>query len=182
MDYITPPDDINLNQTNDAQVNMPPMPTADDVVFCSDDFGQLVPVEREALLFRPAVYGILLENTQVLLHAHARTGRWHLPGGFVEREQAPDQALRLHFRSTTGMMPVIQSVAMVDDLFYYDGEQGYRLSALYYLVGRPSAGLANLIDFNNEARPEWVSLSTLDRLDMQFGFDAIQNAQLITQK
>ena len=150
-----------------------------ELAYCCDSLGKIVPIPQEDLLFRPAVYGILLENKQVLLQAHLETGRWHLPGGFVEREQAPDQALRQHFRAATGMMPLIQSVVMVDDLFHYDGQYGYRLSVLYYLLDRPNSGLVNLIDFNNEARPEWTPLSSLDRADMQFGYDAIQNAQLI---
>ena len=150
-----------------------------DLVYCCDSSGKIFPIPSDQLLFRPAVYGVLLENTQVLLQAHPQTNRWHLPGGFVEREQAPDQALRQHFRAATGMMPLIRSVVMVDDLFYYDGQHGYRLSVLYYLLDRPDSGLVNLIDFNNEARPGWIPLSSLDRADMQFGYDAIQNAQLI---
>lgn len=153
--------------------------TIEDVIYCCDDYGQLFAVPPADLLFSPAVYGIFMENKQVLLQSNRDTGRKHLPGGLVDRLQAPEQAMRQYFREATGMMPVIQSLIMVDDRYYYDGESGYRLSVLYYLLEQPGSGrLTNLIDFGNEARPEWVSLSELQRQDMQFGYDAIQNVLL----
>lgn len=49
-------------------------------VICYDVDGNTVSVSPGALLFRPAVYGIFIENNQILLVRDAASNLWQPPG------------------------------------------------------------------------------------------------------
>lgn len=151
------------------------VPTAGaDVVYCCDVHGQLHPVPRTQITFNPAVYGILVEDGQVLLHKNRTTQWYQPPGGRVAPEQTATQAMRQHFRATTGITPIIGDLLLVEDVYELDEERkAWHISRMYYALERPVGGREGLIDFENSARPDWVDLAKLKREHLQLGYDAV---------
>lgn len=144
-------------------------------IICYDVHGNRVPVAPEALLFRPAAYGLFMENNQVLLLKHEDTGLWYPPGKMLADNETPAQAVRYTFRKLSGMTPQLGSLIYVEDQYFVDGERrAWQLSVMYYGLERPSAA-ATLTE--SEAMT-WVPLDELSRRDMQFGFEAIQAGRL----
>jgi ADP-ribose pyrophosphatase YjhB (NUDIX family) len=149
------------------------------LVTCYDDQGRPTAVPAASLLFRVAAYGVLIENNQVLLCAHPVTMKWQLPGGPISGNEKPDHSVRLRFQAVAGITPAAGPLLLAEDRYHFDSdEQAWRLAVLYYGMLRPSAAFRNLIDFDNPARPEWVSLESLQREQMALGYDAVEAGRL----
>lgn len=148
-------------------------------ILCYDQNGRSAPLPPEQITFSPAAYGILIENNQVLLQRHPITELWRLPGGVLAGQETPGQAVRRHFRAVTGMTPLLGPLLHVEEQhLLLEEEKGLHLSVLYYVLERPTALVAGLINFDHPQRPEWIPLDALDRSQLQFGYEAIQAAQL----
>ena len=146
---------------------------------CYDEDGRAFPVSPEAITFRPAVYGIFIENEAVLLMRHPRTERWQPPGGILGDVDTPTQAVRHHFRNLTGITPVLGPLLCSEERYVLDSERrAWHLSPLYYALERPPMTATTLAELSGEQETSRVPLADLRREDMQFGYDAVQAAIL----
>jgi ADP-ribose pyrophosphatase YjhB (NUDIX family) len=144
-------------------------------MLCFDDNGQVVDVLGGPVGVRPAVYGILIENDQVLLQPHERSGLWQPPGKVLEIGETPTSAVIRCFQAAAGIQPVINGLLMAEDRCWLDRNgHPWQLSVLYYALKRPAAGVAGMINFDSPARPEWFPLENLTREKMLIGFDAVE--------
>lgn len=144
-------------------------------MLCFDDNGQVIDIQTSPTGFRPAVYGILIENDQVLLQPHGKNLLWHPPGKVLESEETPTSAVIRCFQAAAGITPVITGLLLAEDRCWIDGDgQMWQLSVLYYALKRPAAGAAGLINFDSPARPEWFPLENLTRSQMLLGYEAVQ--------
>lgn len=146
---------------------------------CSDIFGNLVPVSPEALIFRPAVYGIFIENNQAFLLKHPQTELLYPPGHLLGEDETPTQAIRHQFRDLTGMTPKIGALIFLEDRYFVDDDhRAWHISALYYALERPKTAVNQFSEVDDSKKPEWIHLDNLQRHQMQFGFEAIQAGRL----
>ncbi|MCL4265055.1 MAG: NUDIX domain-containing protein [Anaerolineae bacterium] len=144
-------------------------------ILCHDASGGTFPVAPEALFFRPAVYGIFIENSQVLLHKHPQTMLWQPPGTVLAENETPTQAVRHVFRRLTGMTPRVGAMLYVEDQYVLDSDRGaWQLSVVYYALERPSTAAT----ISDTSKVEWVPLGELERSQMQFGYEAVQAGRL----
>lgn len=147
------------------------------MILCYDQRGQAVSLAPEAIEFRLAGYGVLVENNQVLLWPNPATQLWQLPGGIAAKEQSLNQAVRQYFQEVTGVMPELGPLLLAEERYESDSEgRGYHLAVFYYAVERLTTSMAGLVDFDNPAAPEWIPVPTLERRQLQGGYDAIQIA------
>lgn len=129
---------------------------------------------------RPAVYGLLLENKQVLLRRHAETRLWYPPGGIVAPGRDPVRIVRAYFRAATGVEPVLRQLVHIEQLHRTDDDQSWQLICMYYALARPIGAAAPLLGSAAALEPpEWVPLSLLSPQDMQFGYDAVRLAEAL---
>lgn len=144
-------------------------------MICFDETGQVIDVPGGVVGIRPAVYGILIENDQVLLQPHEKSGLWQPPGRILEKGEAPTSAVLRCFQSAAGIQPIITGLLLAEDRCWRDETgQLWQLSILYYALIRPTAGVAGVIDFDNSARPEWFPLENLSREKMLLGYEAVE--------
>ena len=144
-------------------------------IICYDIHGNGIPVAPETLNYRPAVYGLFIENNQILLVKQAETGLWHPPGAVLNHHEIPTQAVRQAFRKVTGMTPALGPLLFVEDQYFMDTERrAWHYSVMYYGLQRPSQATT----FSDSDQVDWVRLSDLKREQMQFGYEAIQAGKL----
>ncbi|MCA9925579.1 MAG: NUDIX domain-containing protein [Anaerolineales bacterium] len=149
---------------------------------CYDLQGNPTPVSPDNLLFRPAVYGIFIENQQVLLIKHPITGLWQPPGGILKANEPPRQAVRHFFRDVAGMTPDLGPLLHVEDAYRIDEQgQAWHLTIMYYALERPQATVATLTEIESAVQPDWVPLSECRREQFQLGYEAIEAGKLRTQ-
>ena len=148
-------------------------------IVCYDIHGNAVPIAAESITFRPAVYGIYIENSQVLLQKQPQTGLWHPPGTILAASDTPTQAIRHYFRQIAGLTPAIGSLLFVEDQYFLDEERrAWKLSAMYYGLERPLTTATTLTESEDVTQTEWVPLASLQREQFQFGYEAVQAGKL----
>lgn len=132
----------------------------------------------EEILFRPASYGIFIENHHILLVQHPETGLWHPPGGVLNSHQTPAQKVRSHFRRVMGLVPEVGPLVFVEDQHVFNDDQAWHLSALYYALRRPTAVSSSVSEPTSKLTRAWIDLEELQREKLQFGYEAIRAGQL----
>jgi len=148
-------------------------------VRCYDAAGNAVAVAPEAITFRPAVYGIFIENQQVILLAHPQTKLWYPPGRILQNHEVPTQVVRHTFRQVTDMMPALGLLLFVEDQYRVDENgRAWHLSALYYALNRAEVTPTTFSGLASTPQYEWIPLSALRRERILFGYEAIQAGRL----
>ncbi len=151
-------------------------------MLCFNDNGHVIDIPGSPVGIRPSVYGILIENDQVLLQPHAKSGLWQPPGRILKTGEAPTSAVLRCFQAAAGIQPLITGLLQAEDRCWQDDEgQIWQLSILYYALIRPTAGVAGVIDFDSPARPEWFPLENLTREKMLLGFEAVEAGRVRTE-
>jgi ADP-ribose pyrophosphatase YjhB (NUDIX family) len=144
-------------------------------VICYDVDGNTVSVSPGALLFRPAVYGIFIENNQILLVRDAAANLWQPPGAPLAENETPAQVLRQVFRRVMGMTPKLGPMVYVEDQYVLDADRrAWHYALTYYALERTATAVAT--DATEKA--EWFPLDRLERQHMRFGYEAIQAGRL----
>lgn len=148
------------------------------MIRCYTPQGQAVTVDPKSVTFSPAVYGLLLENDQVLL-VNPVNRLLHPPGGILSARETPSQAVQAFFRHFVGITPLLGPLVFVEDQYRVDDEgEAWHLSVMYYALERPPGTVITLLDTPAINQPEWVPLATLRREQLQFGYEAIHAAWL----
>ena len=149
-------------------------------IVCYDREGKAHSFASEDIAFRPAVYGIFIENDQVFLLKHPETNLFYPPGKILAEDEPPTQVVRQQFRKLTGLALQLGPLIFVEDQYVVDDEQQpWQLSLLYYALERPMITMApTMAEVDDYEQPEWVLLDGLQRQQMQFGYEAIQAARL----
>lgn len=146
-------------------------------IYCTNSQGSLVPIPVAELTFSLAVYGVLIENSRVLLQQHPGTGLWHPPGGILCNGQTPERGVRAFFRAATGFLPDLTSLLFLEEQHRLDERgQPWHLSVFYYGLQRSVGGAVGLAGVPDSQRPEWVPVHSLTRTEMQFGYPAVMAA------
>lgn len=147
-------------------------------VRCYDAQGNAADVAVDQLEFTPAVYGIFIENEQILLLRHPQTKRWVLPGAWLGVKETPHELLRRVFRQLLGITPEIGPLLFLEDRYELDRRQGWHVATLYHAVERPTTAVAAPVQMRQNSIASWLPLNQVQRHEMQFGYEAIQAGEL----
>ena len=143
-------------------------------IFCFDDQGSAISIPADQFAYCPAVYGVFIENSRVLLLHNSRTNLKQLPGRLLKPHETPGGVLRQHFQQATGIRPVSGPMLYAEELYRLDEKgKAWQVSALYYILSRPADSSANLTLSPNGLEPELMPLSGLSRNQLLFGYEAI---------
>ena len=150
-----------------------------DQIECTSFLGGTHCIPREKLFFRPAVYGLIVNQGKILVVDTQRTGKLYLPGGGVELGEPVAAALQREVMEETGInIEVGQFLGFEEDFFYYDPLDEAFHSFLFFYRCRPLS--FDLLDnhqiLDGEAcNPRWVVADTLQADDFQsFGSAIVQ--------
>lgn len=131
---------------------------------------KLVPVDQ--LVFRPAVYALVYDDSKLLLVNTKSTGKWFFPGGALEKSERTEVALRREVQEETGIdLKSITFFTFKETFFYYEPHhQGYHSLNLFFLATpeRTTSVRHEQADPTDEADAyAWVDVETLKPEDMQ---------------
>lgn len=121
-----------------------------------------------SMSFRLAAYAVCIDDAQVLLVHHVRTGSWTLPGGRVEHAEDPFDAVVREVAEETGYTAVVESLLGVDSRVIpasqtRNGGPEHQNVGIFYRVQIIDGKLRSEPDGDTGA-PTWTSVSEVDSL------------------
>jgi len=151
-------------------------------VICHDLNEKEFEVSADKLIFRPSVYGILIESDKVLLSK--QWGGYDLPGGGVNIHETLEEALKREFFEETGIKVELIKPIYCGTSFFYPSfserhkNQYWNCPLIYFLV-RKTGGEISKDNFDEEEKkyadlPEWIDLEKTGELKFYNSVDSVK--------
>jgi len=141
------------------------------MITCNAFLGGTHSVPLENLVFRPAVYGIIVGDGKMMVVTNRRTGKLWFPGGGVELGERMETALKREVREETGIeIEVGDFEGFEENFFYYDPLDEAFHSLLFFYRCTPKTFIpvpSHLVDDGEATNPHWVELGNLKPEDFE---------------
>ena len=137
-------------------------------VVCHDINNKLYKVDAKKLIFRPSIYGILIEKNKILLSK--QWDGYDFPGGGGELHETIDDTLKREFWEETGFKVRPGKIIYVGSSLYYSVniKQYWNCQLMYFLVKKTGGKLskANFDDKEKEYADmaEWIDIKKLGKI------------------
>ncbi len=138
-------------------------------VICLDRYRKRRAIDVSELVFRPSVYGILIEGGNILLSPN-NEGKYDFPGGGMEVGETVEVALLREFREETGLQIRVGQVLACQSQFYKIDEPGvaWNVIAMFFACHRVGGELSDEYFDNREKSilkmAEWISLDDVGKI------------------
>ena len=142
-----------------------------ETLICRDIYGNSVTLPLEKMIFRNSVYGLILNEGELLVVRTRSTGLYAFPGGGIELGEPLAEALHREIQEETGISVEMGELATLsEDFFYYNpADEAYHALLLFYWCTPLTTALVTdgeVYDEESEA-PRWVPLNELQAEDFQ---------------
>lgn len=130
------------------------------------------------LIFRPSIYGVLIEDGKILLSK--QYDGYDFPGGGMHTDESVDEALEREFFEETGLRVKKGRIIACEQVFFHSktyGENWNWLGMIYIckkLSGKLSIDNADKFEQEYIGMPEWVDLSDVINKKFYSGFDCLK--------
>ncbi|MHB1318953.1 MAG: NUDIX domain-containing protein [Anaerolineae bacterium] len=140
------------------------------MIECRSIYGHQVLIARDKLVFRPSVYGIVVDHGRALLVRSRHAGKYTLPGGGVQLGESMTAALFREVREETGVTVSVGRLVHFQEYLYYcdpKDEAYHGLLAYYACLPETFDVLADdQVDDDDAETPGWVEIETLYAADL----------------
>lgn len=140
-------------------------------VTATDVYGDTHEVPASELVWRPSVYGIVIDGGNILLSPQHGEGRFDLPGGGVDLGEDLEAAVIREVKEETGIDVVVDRLAGVRTSFFADthGDGGKYHSIMLYYICKKVGGEISVDGFDEREKEyaqaaQWLPLEQLDKI------------------
>lgn len=152
-------------------------------VICHDQFGKLYKVDAKKLLFRPSVYGILIENDKILLSK--QYDGYDFPGGGAELYETVEQTLKREFWEETGFRVKPIKLIYAGSSFHYSiARKKYWNCQMFYFLVKKIGGQLSTANFDEYEKKyadmaEWIDVKKIGRIKFYNTFGNKNSVKLL---
>ncbi|MBI2034804.1 MAG: NUDIX hydrolase [Candidatus Levybacteria bacterium] len=142
----------------------------DQLVECFTMFGKKKRVLLSSLSFRPAAYGVIVQDGQVIVVNTRSTGKYSLPGGGVEAEETIEEGLKREIKEEIGIdIDIGDFIHFNENYFYYDPLNEAVHSYQYFFLCFPKTSLKgdHVIQDLEAFDPQWMTIDQLHEGNIQ---------------
>jgi 8-oxo-dGTP pyrophosphatase MutT (NUDIX family) len=150
-------------------------------VICHNLDNEEFEVDSDKLIFRPSVYGILIESDKILLSK--QWDGYDFPGGGVDKNETLEQALKREFFEETGIRVEVGRVAHAETSFFNPShstkykDEYWNCPLIYFAVKR-TGGEISKDNFDDEEKnyadlPEWIELEKVSTIKFMNSIDSV---------
>lgn len=154
----------------------------EEEIICTDLNGNTVSMPKSKLAFRPAVYGVIIEDGKVLLSK--QWDGYDFPGGGIEIGESIIDALKREIREETGLeVEVGKILACESSFFKYRFEDKCVQSILIYYACKRTGGELTTENFDENEKeyadmPEWIDVADIEKIKF---YNAVDSAGIIKE-
>lgn len=148
-------------------------------VVCKDINGNEFKVSADKLVFRPSVYGVIIENGKILLSK--QWDGYDIPGGGVDIGEAIEDALKREVKEETGLDVEVGKVVACENSFFKlpFGEDKFVHSILIYYLCKRVGGELTIENFDEHEKeyadmPEWISIENIENIKFYNSVDSVK--------
>ena len=152
-------------------------------VICTDINNNTHEVLVSELVFRPAIYGVVVKGGKVLLHQYAEG--YGFPGGGIEIGETLDEAFSREIKEETGLhVQRGESLKVLSDFFIHPGtKKPYHTILLYFSgvdpVGEISTNYFDELENSIAKEAVWVDIENVASLKFFNPMSSEENQKLI---
>ena len=151
-------------------------------IVCHDIEGNQKKIDSSKFIFRPSVYGILIENNKILLSK--QWDGYDFPGGGIKIHETIEQALKREFIEETGIeVELIKPIACETSFFHPSHSKKHKdkywnCPLIYFLVkkigGEISKDNLSKEELNYVDMPEWININKIDNIKFYNSIDCVK--------
>ncbi len=139
----------------------------DKKIICEDKDGKKYEVFAGELSFRPAVYGIIIQNGEVLLSK--QWDGYDFPGGGINLGETIEEALKREVKEETGFEVKIGKLVTCENSFYKRVKGDYIHAIFMYYLCEIIGGKLSTEFFDEHERKylgeaEWIDLKNIEKI------------------
>ncbi len=149
----------------------------DKKIRCVDSSGEDHFFLKSELIFRPSVYGILIEEGKVLLSK--QWDGYDFPGGGINIDETVGDALKREFWEETGLKVNVGDIVECKSSFFKskDAEKPFHSILIYFLVRKVGGEISiNNIDESEKSYidiPEWIDIEKMSKIKFYNSIDSL---------
>lgn len=147
-------------------------------ITCRDIDGNKYKVNKNKFIFRPSVYGIVIQKNHILLSKQFKDG-YDFPGGGIEKYETIEQALKREVWEETGLKIKVGKLVDCQSSFYKSRlHKEYWNGILLYYICKKVGGKLSKDNFDEYEikyadMPEWVDLKKINRIKFYNSVDSL---------
>ena len=149
-------------------------------VICRDiNNNKTEPIPVEKLIFRPSIYGVIIQEGKVLLVPQWEDG-YDFPGGGIDKGETLEGALLREVKEETGLVVKKDKIIACEQDFFkaHNHDDVYFHSILMYFVCTNPQGEISTDGFDEEEKEyakkaEWVDLEKIKSLKFYNSVDSV---------
>ena len=138
-------------------------------VECRSLNGSMKLIDKEELSIRPAVYGVIVRNGRILLMTMRAGGKYHLPGGSIDKGETIECALKREVKEETGIELGRTRFDHFEEIFYYYDPSRSANHGLHFLYAcEPTSAHViddSLVKDSSAEKPRWIDIYSLSSSD-----------------
>lgn len=144
-------------------------------VICEDIEGKTYQVDTQELTFRPAVYGVIVQNGKILMSK--QWDGYDLPGGGIELGESTEAALVREVKEETGLNVKVGSILGCEHSFFKLPFKGNFVHSIHLYYECEVVGGELSTEFFDEQekqyadKPEWIDVGRLKDLTIYSSCD-----------
>ncbi len=131
----------------------------------------MVSVSKDKFFFRPSVYGLIVDDGQIVTMTNKGNGKLWFPGGGMEVGEKMDEALKREIKEETGLDVTIgQMVLFKENFFYYQPlDEAYHAFLFFFVcrvVGSSKLIADSEVDDLESGKPRWTRIDSIKVQDI----------------
>lgn len=134
-------------------------------VECNSIKGGKISIPKEKLVFRPSVYGVIINDGKILMIRNKSNGKLFFPGGGVNLGETLLNALKREVIEETGIeIEVEKFLHFKEQFFYWDpGDEAYHSFNFFYICRPKTIELIDddKVDDEEAEKPRWIDLKEM---------------------
>ncbi len=136
-------------------------------VICKDIHGKEYEVSANELIFRPSVYGVIIQDNKVLLSK--QHDGYDYPGGGINLGEKIEEALVREVKEETGLTVKVGNLIACEDSFFRSSKGNHFQGVMLYYLCQSISGELTTEFFDEYEKqyadmPEWIDLAQAEQI------------------